>query len=303
MILDTFTIPVSPPFRLDLTAWALRRRAKNAIDRWDGRQYGRVLIAGNTAIHVLMEQNTEVELSVTLRSERSGDPARQEVETSLQKMFSVDTDLAAFYQLAEGDAHLRSLAQRFKGVRPPRFPTIFEGLANSIACQQVSLDAGLSLLNKLAENYGLRFSDGDETYYAFPRPEDLYQIAADDIKKLGFSYQKARAITELSVNIVDQKLTLSGLDALSNEEILNILVQNRGIGRWSAEYALLRGFGRIDVLPGDDVGAQKNLMELMGLEARPNYDQIQALTQRWQPYAGFVYFHLLLDKLQLKGLL
>ena len=296
-------MPVSPPFRLDLTAWTLRRRAKNAIDQWDGKQYRRVLVVDNAAIQVLVEQNTGAELEVTLRSERHNVTAREEVKAALQKTLSVETNLDAFYQLSEKDAHLRSLAQMFKGVKPPRFPTIFEGLINSIACQQVSLDAGISLLNKLAENYGLPYKDGDETQYAFPRPEDLYQVPPEDIKKLGFSYQKGRAIAELSANIVEQKLTLVDLDTLSNEEIFDVLVQNRGIGRWSAEYTLLRGLGRIDILPGDDVGAQKNLMELVGLDARPNYDEIQVLTQRWQPYSGFVYFHLLLEKLQVKGLL
>lgn len=301
MYIETFTMPVSSPFRLDLTAWTLRRRAKNAIDQWDGKQYRRVLVVDHTAVQVVVEQNTESELAVTLKSERHSVSARPEVAAALRSMFSVHKDLGAFYQIAAKDTHLRSLAQTFKGVRPPRFPTIFEGLVNSIACQQVSLDAGISLLNKLAENYGLQFRDGDETQYAFPQPEDLYQVPAEDIKKLGYSYQKGRAIVELSANIVEQKLTLADLDGLSNEEIFNVLVQNRGIGRWSAEYTLLRGFGRIDVLPSDDVGAQKNLMQLMALDARPNYDQIKVLAQRWQPYAGFVYFHLLLEKLQAKG--
>ncbi len=63
-------MPVSPPFRLDLTAWTLRRRAKNAIDQWDGKQYRRVLVVDNAAVQVLVEQNTESELAVTLKSER-----------------------------------------------------------------------------------------------------------------------------------------------------------------------------------------------------------------------------------------
>lgn len=44
-------------------------------------------------------------------------------------------------------------------------------------------------------------------------------------------------------------------------------------------------------------------MQLLQLESRPTYAGIKLLAERWQPYAGFVYFHLLLEKLQLKGLL
>lgn len=303
MTVEQFTLSVVPPFRLDLTAWALRRRSKNLIDQWDGTQYRRVLSADSTAVLVQVEQSTDSELAVTLKSAGHGHAARREVTALLPRMFSADTDLGAFYQLSEDDKHLGPLVQMFQGIKPPRFPTAFEALTNSIACQQVSLDAGISLLNKLAATYGLKYSDGDNIQAAFPRPEDLYGISAEEIKTLGFSYQKARAIAELSANLCEQRLTLSNLEGLTNEEIFDVLTQIRGIGRWSAEYALLRGFGRLDILPGDDVGAQKNLMQLMALDARPNYDEIKTLTQRWQPYAGLVYFHLLLEKLQLKGLL
>jgi DNA-3-methyladenine glycosylase II len=298
-----FTLPVLPPFRLDLTAWALRRRARNRIDQWDGKQYRRVLIADGTAILALVEQRTDLELMVTLKGEAHRASIREEVGAMLRTMFSVDADLSAFYHLAEHDTHLRSLTQTFRGVKPPRFPTTFEALVNAIACQQVSLDAGISLLNRLAERYGLPYGGGNETQHAFPRPEDLYGVPTEEIKMLGFSYQKARAIAELAANIVEQTLPLSNLSALPNREVFDVLTQIRGIGRWSAEYTLLRGFGRLDVFPGDDVGAQKNLMQLMALDARPNYDEIKTLTQEWQPYAGFVYFHLLLEKLQVRGLI
>ena len=303
MVTKKFTIPVLPPFRLDLTAWTLRRRAKNEIDQWDGKRYSRILVIDNRAVRVLVEQHAAAELTVTTSSEQHSEAAATTVKATLQKMFSVATNLAPFYHLSARDTQLQPLAQMFKGVKPPRFPTIFEALINSIACQQISLDAGISLLNKLAENYGLEYNDGQETQYAFPQPEDLCSISKEEMRKLGFSRQKTRAIAELATNLVEQRLDLSTLDAAPNVEIVKILTQNWGIGRWSAEYTLLRGFGRLDILPGDDVGAQKNLMGLLELAARPNYDQIKALAQRWQPYAGLVYFHLLLEKLQEKGML
>lgn len=57
------------------------------------------------------------------------------------------------------------------------------------------------------------------------------------------------------------------------------------------------------MFPGDDVGAQKNFQTLFGLDERPGYEKIKKMTARWQPYAGFVYFHFLLDKLNAKGVL
>ena len=89
---------------------------------------------------------------------------------------------------------------------------------------------------------------------------------------------------------------------MTNEEIIIFLSNLRGIGRWSSEYVLLRGFGRLDVFPGDDVGAKKNLKQLLELEKLPSYEEIKLLTYKWQPYSGLVYFHLLLEKLQNKNM-
>ncbi|MGH2613247.1 MAG: DNA-3-methyladenine glycosylase family protein, partial [Rhabdochlamydiaceae bacterium] len=209
----------------------------------------------------------------------------------------------SFYQLLGKDRYLQPLVSSFKGVKPPRFPTIFETLVNAIACQQVTLDLGIALLNKLVEKYGKKFEDMNTTQYSFPEPEVLVNASEQDIKDVGFSHQKARTIIAVSKLFVNDRELFEDREAASNKEIINRLMEIKGIGRWSAEYVLLRGLGRIDTFPGDDVGAQKNLMLLMDLDHRPGYEEIRKLTKPWKPYAGFVYFHLLLDTLQKKNLL
>lgn len=295
---EQFTLSVLPPFRLDLTVWALRRRQKNLIDQWNGKEYTRVfVIAGNT-IQIIVSQKSETELSVTAKGAEI--PKLQKTITdTLKKMLGIDKNLKAFYRLAEQDRHLKIVSASFKGVKPPRFPTIFEALVNAVACQQVTLDLGILLLNRLSESYGKKFED----QYSFLVPEDLAGITEKELKNLGFSYQKARAIISLAKSIVSNEIIFDYFEDLSNEIIARRLMEIKGIGRWSAEYVLLRGFGRIDTFPGDDVGAQKNLMLLLNLPEKPNYEEIKQLTKPWKPYAGLVYFHLLLDKLQKKNLL
>ena len=289
------TIPITPPFRLDLTVWALRRRHKNIIDRWDGRHYSRVFTTDSTISLATVEQKNKEELAVEIESSDNKKNTETNIKKLLQKMLGTKVDLEKFYKMTQKDKYLKLLVKNFKGVRPPRFPSIFEALLNSISCQQITLDLGILLLNRLAENYGKKFESGEEIFYAFPEPEDMQNVAPGELRELGYSYNKARAIIELSNKIVDKKLILTSFEKSTNEEIIEHLVQIRGIGRWSAEYALLRGFGRIDTFPGDDVGAQKNLMQLMRLSERPNYNQIHELTEGWSPYAGLVYFHLLLE--------
>lgn len=303
---ETFWLDPLPPFRLDLTVWTLRRRASNQIDQWDGTTYTRVLLLDDQPVRIsVSQQQTGMcpRLLVTASSLAPFAQLPERISPILQKMLGCATDVTAFSTLAERDPHLAALAAQFQGVKPPRFPSLFEALLNAFACQQVSLDVGILLLNRLTEAYGQAVAGAPGVQRAFPTPEALVSAAPEHLRALGFSHQKARAILELTATLVEASQELLSLETRSNEEICQRLLPLRGVGRWSAEYVLLRGFGRIEVFPGDDVGAQKNLQALFALADKPTYEQIQALTARWQPYAGFVYFHLLLDKLARKGFL
>ena len=305
MVDTRMTLSTASPFRLDLTSWALRRREKNAVDRWDGRQYTRVIVVGTSPVRLTVIQETtsaEPVLVVSLHPE-ADDQIREDARLLVQKILGLTVDLQPFYVLAHDNELLRPLVEQFSGVRPPRFPSVFEALVNSIACQQVTLDLGIILLNRLSERFGPSVDDQGTIQHGFPAPTDLAEADEETIRQLGFSHQKARAIRELAADVVDERLDLACLDSMTNSEAVDYLSTIRGIGRWSAEYVLLRGLGRLDTFPGDDIGAQNNLQRLFHLVDRPNYEQIRELTSRWHPYEGLVYFHLLLEKLQTKGAL
>lgn len=299
------SLPTAAPFRLDLTAWALRRREKNAVDRWDGRRYTRVIAVGSRPVRLTVTAETgeaEPVLTVSLHP-GAGDRTREETRLLVTKILGLAVDLQPFYVLARDNELLRPLVEQFSGVRPPRFPSVFEALVNSIACQQVTLDLGILLLNRLSERFGPVVNDHGTVQHGFPAPADLAEATEETLRQLGFSHQKARAIRELAADVVADRLDLAGLDGMTNREAVDYLSTIRGIGRWSAEYVLLRGLGRLDTFPGDDVGAQNNLQRLFHLVDKPNYEQIRDLTSPWHPYEGLVYFHLLLEKLRTKGVL
>ncbi|MGA8476987.1 MAG: HVA1 family protein [Chthoniobacterales bacterium] len=69
----------------------------------------------------------------------------------------------------------------------------------------------------------------------------------------------------------------------------------------TAEYVLLRGLRRLDVYPGDDVGARNNLQRWLKLKKPLDYESVRRVIAKWQRYAGFIYFHLLLDGLTEAG--
>lgn len=159
------------------------------------------------------------------------------------------------------------------------------------------------LLNRLTATYGLPFDDGQAAFVAFPEPEALATASVERIRTLGFSHQKARAMIDLAIALAEKQRDFSLLEGMTNEAVCTSLSSLRGVGRWTAEYVLLRGLGRLDTFPGDDVGAQKNPHQLFHLEEKPSYEKVKELTSPWHPYAGFGYFHLLLGKLDKQGIL
>lgn len=297
---NEFFLEPAPPFRLDLTAWTLRRRPDNAIDRWDGTTYRRTLSLAIGPVEVAVVQtgpSEEPRLRVSVQGGSLTPEGKQAVSANLAQLLGINIDLTEFYRLASRDVVLGPLADRFRGMKPPRFPSVFEGVVNSIACQQITLTLGIRLLNSLAERYG-PVVDGEEgPTRAFPRPDDMALLGPEVLRELGFSRQKGRAMIELAQPGAEGYAALEGLADLSDEEAVSRLCRLHGVGRWSAEYVLLRHLGRLNIFPGDDVGARKNLQRWLQLEEPLNYSTVGQSLARWRPYGGLIYFHLLLDRL------
>jgi DNA-3-methyladenine glycosylase II len=299
-----FLLEPLAPFRLDLTAWTLRRRADNQIDRWDGVTYRRLLVIDDRPLEVAVTQvepPDSPQLQVTVTGTAVDSKIKTPVIAILNHMLGLQVDLSGFYRFAFHQAKLGPLARRFRGMRPPRFPSVFEALVNAIACQQMSLTVGILLLNRLAGLCGLRFEDNGATIHAFPRPHDLAHCDPHVITALGFSRQKVRALLETASAITNGELNLESFAAFSDDRALANLQTLRGVGRWTAEYVLLRGLGRCHIFPGDDVGARNNLTRWLGLNEDLDYESIGRALARWKKYGGLIYFHLLLDHLAKAG--
>lgn len=294
-----------PPFRLDLTAWTLRRRPQNLMDRWDGTSYRRVIAISNNAFEIsITEANKRPDqLKVTIEGPQPDPTAKRVIKQAVVKSLGLQIDLQEFYRAAAADPKLGPLVDRFRGVKPPRFFSVFEGLINGIACQQLSLTLGIQLLNRLAQNFGLAAGEGNSLIHAFPRPQDLAGLEPDAIRKLGFNFQKARAMIEISRAIVEGRFDLEALEAATDEEALQALMELRGVGRWTAELTMLRGMGRWHIFPVGDLGARNGLARWLRLRKPLDAVRAQRLLARWNRYGGLIYFHMLMNGLDEAGYL
>lgn len=303
------------PFRLDLTALALVRRPNNQIDTWRGGTFRRWLPAADPgAAHTPGQFLLEVsggptpmqgesgrftkELKVVATGRFQEQPLEELARTAVTHLFGLDVDLAPFHALAAQDALLAPLATRYMGLRPPRYPGLFQALLNAVPCQQVTLVLGLRLLQAVAREFGPRHDFAPPEFLdagplPLPGAAALAGAAPERLKELGLSGAKARTLLELSSECAEGRLDLQALAHAENEVVSERLQRLFGIGRWTADYVLLRGLGRLDVFPYGDSGARNGLARFVGEAGKPSYEWVESTVAPWQPYAGFAYLHLL----------
>src|SRR5471032_2563170 len=161
----TLTVPVRVPYRLDLTANALRRLSTNVVDVYDGTTYRRLI--GDPVAPILLEviQTTPDALTARVHGKTAFD-----VEVLVRRMFGVDVDLSPFYRDAAKIPWLGSLVDRARGVKPPRYPSLWETIVNAVVYQQISIHAAAAILRRVIERYAVTRQVAGENIAAFPGP-------------------------------------------------------------------------------------------------------------------------------------
>lgn len=232
-------------------------------------------------------------LRVTIRGAELNAAMKKTITTVLNRLLGLQLDLAPFYRFARNHPPLHALARQFRGMKPPRFTGAFEGIINAIVCQQLTLTVGIRLLNQIAATYGATMQVDGTTVHAFPQPRELASTSPTRLRKMGLSWHKSRAMIELAQFVVAGRLDPETIANLPDQEALERLQNVRGVGRWTAQYVLLRGLGRTHLFPGDDVGARNNLRAWLNLAEPLDYAGVQRTLEPWKGYGGLIYFHLL----------
>jgi DNA-3-methyladenine glycosylase II len=156
-------------------------------------------------------------------------------------------------------------------------------LIRSIVYQQLSGRAAATIHGRFA---GL-FEAG-----SFPDPDAILARTDDELRACGLSRQKVAAVRDLCSRIASKKLPLTEIEVLADAAILDLLVEVRGIGRWSAEMFLMFHLGRLDVWPVGDLGIQKGLIKLYGMRRRPNRAKLEKLGEPFRPYRSVASWYL-----------
>jgi 3-methyladenine DNA glycosylase/8-oxoguanine DNA glycosylase len=161
------------------------------------------------------------------------------------------------------------------GLTPGKAKSTFDSLTQSIVYQQLSGKAAATIHGRVC---GL-FEDGKV------EPEGLIALGDDALRGAGLSRSKLLALRDLAERTLAGTVpTLEQLRTMSDDAIVESLVQVRGIGRWSAEMLLIFRLGRPDVLPVTDYGIRHGFMLTYGKRSLPTPEEIARYGERWRPH-------------------
>ena len=293
--LSVHELRVVTPYRLDLTVSALRRLSTNVVDVLtpDGH-YMRALAGASGPVIVHVAQLRGDTLRVTIDGLASDHALALGL---VQRMLGVDRDLAHFELAAARLDWLRELAHRMHGVKPPRYPTLWEAFVNTIAFQQVSLEAASAITRRLIVAFGRPIEREGVLLYTFPGVEQMLSANETSLRTVGFSAGKLATLRRVGEALAARTLDEAMLEEQSSADASATLRRIKGIGPWTAAVILLRGLGRLDVFPLRDTSVARNLA-LVGGGALLD---VPAIVDALRPQQGMLYYHLLLARLESRG--
>lgn len=160
----------------------------------------------------------------------------------------------------------------------------YESLVGSIISQQLSVKAAATILKRFTDLFPRDF----------PLPEDILENDIETYRAVGLSRQKTTYICDLAEKVIDGTIQFGHFDTLTNEEIIDELIQVKGVGVWTVHMFLLFCMGRLDVLPTGDLGIRNGIQKLYKLEERPEAVDVEAIARanRWNPYESVVSWYL-----------
>ena len=284
-------IRLTSPFRLDLTVTALRRARTNPVDviAADGSWMRALRGANGLVTPVRVTQPASDRLSVRIDAGAAG---QNDILLRVREMLGVDRSMRGFERAVAGVEWLAPLAKRMRGLRPPRYPDLWETAVNAILFQQISISAASAITARLVHAYGTRVVVDGVPLHVFPSADDVAGAREEDLRAIGISAGKITTLLRAGERIATGTLDSTMLEERSTPEALALLRSIKGIGPWTAALMLLRGLGRLDVFPPNDSSVTANLGLLSG---KPD---VAAALDRLGENRGMLYFLLLLARLE-----
>lgn len=222
-------------------------------------------------------------LDITLHADRAectidADSISTAADDALVNMLGLRIDPAPFEAMVRSDPLFAPVVARQPGLRVIQSATVFEALTWAIIGQQINLPFAIALRRSFIAQAG-RPHGSD--LWCYPEAPDVARLDLDQLTSRKFSRAKAETLLRLARLVADGDVSLArDADAATVSERLLAI---KGIGPWTVNYALLRGYGYPDCSLQGDVAVRTAIGRLQGAE-RPDLAQAEAFLQTYRPH-------------------
>lgn len=213
--------------------------------------------------------------------------ARAQVDDALLNILGLRIDPAPFLKAVKGDALLGPLARRQPGLRIVQSATVFEALTWAIIGQQINLNFAIALRRTFIAQAGRAHSSG---LWCYPEAADVARLTPEELTTRKFSRSKADTLLRLARLVDDGELTLERSADIAT--VSSALLAVKGIGPWTVNYALLRGYGYADCSLHGDVAIRAALQQLLGEDSKPDMARTEAWLACYAPHRTMAAAHL-----------
>lgn len=291
------------PFDLQQTVAALRRRPNQLAEAMIDGEYRRIVTLDGREQLIGVRQIAPDRVAVGALDAPLSPNELGAAAAVIERMLGLDVDMAPLRAVLSFDERLARLAHQIAGMKPPRFDTLWHTFICIVPFQQVSVDAGTSMLNRLIARFGSRIEHNSHTYYGFPSAQSVRDATPDELRGCGLSQAKIRTLQHAAAQITEGTISEDEIEAMDDAEAVARLVQLPGIGVWSAQIMLLRGFRRLSFFPPGDSGAARGLRSLFDLPAEQVEEALVPILERLGPWRGYLYYMILAHKLMQNGII
>lgn len=188
----------------------------------------------------------------------------------------------AVAHLKRSDPVMAGIIERVGPCRMTYTEPIFESLARSIVYQQLSGKAAATIFGRFVAAAG-----GEPL-----TPRKVLRLNFEEMRAIGLSTQKATYVRDLAEKTAAKQVRFEKFPDMTNEEIMAVLTQVKGIGIWTVQMFLMFSLRRPDVLPTGDLGIRNAIQKAYGLESPATMTKIEEIGGVWKPYCTIACWYL-----------
>lgn len=272
--------------------WFLDRNFDDCMHKVDADQVMKVIeIDGRQLLVSVAFYEGKLQVEVLLGDLQEGEADK--LKQFVSDWFDLEKDMESFYQLVKNDKRLAYMVTSYNGLRLIGIPNLFEAICWAIIGQQINLTFAYKLKRRLVEKYGTYMVFNGINYYVFPGFEILANLHADDLKEMQFSRSKAEYLIIIAKAFASGEISKNKLIALPDLNARQKALNNiKGIGVWTANYALMKSLKEHSCIPYGDAGLLNSLLNHKIITDKKQHAEIQIFFKDYPGWESYLVFYL-----------